>query len=197
MLHVICLFTRFRHCALLQGKTASEVCHSLLHVWIKYYGPPVLLYTDLGRELDNDLMRLFAEEYGITLRCAPGGARWSLGGVELQHYPLRHTVELVLEADESPSLQDACDVACLAANYHPPADRGFSPQQLVYGVSARWPDFVSAKLPALSTTGVASDHVGHYMSRFLDSMYRARVKFHVADIRAKISLAKKHRPSTN
>ena len=196
-LHVICLFTRLRHCALLQAKTASEVCHSLVHLWIKYYGPPVLWYTDLGREFDNDLMRLFAEKYGIALRCAPGGAHWSHGGVERQHYQLRHTVELVLEAEESLSLQDACDVACLTAISHPMADRAFSPQQLVYGVSARWPDFVSAELPALSNSGVASDHVGHYLSKFLDSMYRAREKFHVADIRAKISLPEKHRPSTN
>ena len=106
-------------------------------------------------------------------------------------------MELVLEADDSLSLQDACDVACLAANHHPMADRGFSTQQLVYGVSARWPDFVSAQLPTLSSTGVASDHVKHYMSKFLDSMYRARERFHVADIRANISLAEKHKPSTN
>ena len=137
VLHVICLFTRLRHCALLQGKTASEVCHSLLHLWIKYYGPPLLLYTDLGREFDNDLMRLFVEKYGITLHCAPGGAHCSLWGVDRQKCQLQNTVELVLEADDSLSLQDACDVACLAANYHPMADRGFSPQQLLYGVSAR------------------------------------------------------------
>ena len=35
------------------------------------------------------------------------------------------------------------------------------------------------------------------MSKVLDSMYRAAKTFHVADIRAKISLAEKHRPCTN
>ena len=173
------------------------MCHSLLHLWVKYYGPPVLLYTDLGKEFDNELIRMFAERYGITLHCAPGGSHWSLGGVERHHYQLRHNVELLLEADDTLSLQDACDVACMSLNYHPMPDRGFSPQQLVYGVSSRWPDFVAAKLPALAETPVPSDHVGHYMVKFLDAMYRAREKFNAADVRAKVSLAKRSRPSTN
>ena len=85
VLHVICFFTCLRQCALLQGKTASEVCHSLLHLWIKYYGPPVLLWTDLGREFDNNLMRLFAEKYGITAPCTWGGTlvTWGCGAATL------------------------------------------------------------------------------------------------------------------
>ena len=155
------------------------------------------MFTDLGGEFDNDLMRLFADTYGITLHCAPGGSHWSLGGVERHHHQLRHTVEMLLEADDTLSMNDACDVACMAANAQPMSDRGFSPQQLVYGVSAKWPDFVSADLPALSNVGLPSDHVGHYMSRFLDAMYEARAKFHAADIRAKISLAERYKPSKN
>ena len=58
----------------------------------------MLLYTDLGKEFDNELIRMFAKRYGITLHCAPGGSHWSLGGVERHHYQLRHTVELLLEA---------------------------------------------------------------------------------------------------
>ena len=82
------------------------MCHSLLHLWVKYYGPPVLLYTDLGNEFDNELIRMFAERYGITLHCAPGGSHWSLEGVERHHYQLRQTVELLLEVDDTLSLQD-------------------------------------------------------------------------------------------
>ena len=107
----------------------------LLHLWVKYYGPPVLLYTDLGKEFDNELIRIFAERYGITLHCALGGSHWSLGSVERHHYQLRHTVELLLEAYDTLSLQDACDVACMSLNYHPMPDRGFSTQHLVFGVS--------------------------------------------------------------
>ena len=197
VLHVICLFTRLRHCSVLCDKSATHVCHSLLHLWVKYYGPPVLFYTDLGKEFDNELIRMFGERYGITLHCASGGSHWSLGGVERQHYQLRHTVELLLEADDTLSLQDACDVACMSLNCHPMPDQGFSPHQLVYGVSSRWPDFVAAKLPALAETPVPSDHVGHYMVKFLDAMYRAREKFQAADVRAKVPLVKRSRPSNN
>ena len=66
VLHIICLFTRLRHCSLLRDKSATHVCRSLLHLWVKYYGPPVLLHTEL--------IKTFAERYGITLHCAPGGS---------------------------------------------------------------------------------------------------------------------------
>ena len=197
VLHVICLFTRLQHCSVLRDKSATHVCHSLLHLWVKYHGPPVLLYTVLGKEFENELIRMFAERYGITLHCAPGGSHCSLGGVERHHYHLRHTVKLLLEADDTLCLQDACEVACMLLNYHPMPDRGFSPQRLVYRVSSHWPDFVAANLPALAETSVPSDHVGHYMVKFLDAMYRAREKFHAADVRAKVSLAKRSPPSTN
>ena len=197
ILHVICLFTRLRHRTVLHNKSAPDVCHALLHPWVKFYSPPVLLFGDLGWEFDNDLMRLFADKYGITLHCAPGGSHWSLGGVERHHYQLRHTVEMLLEADDTLSMNDACDVACMAANAQPMSDRRFSPQQLVYGVSTKWPHFVSADLPALSNVGLPYDHVGHCMSRFLDAMYEAWAKFHATDIRAKISLPERHKPSKN
>ena len=35
ILHVICLFTRLRHCTVLQNKSAPDVCHALLHLWVK------------------------------------------------------------------------------------------------------------------------------------------------------------------
>ena len=89
VLHVICLFTRLRHCSFLRDKSAPHVCHWLLHLWVKYYGPPVLLYTDLGKEFDNEIIRMFAERYGITLHCAPGGSHWSLVfGLRLLDAPL-------------------------------------------------------------------------------------------------------------
>ena len=106
-------------------------------------------------------------------------------------------MELLLEGDDTLSLQDACDVACMSLNYHPMPDRGFSPQQMVYRVSSRWPDFVAAKSRALAETPVPSDHVGHYMVKFLHAMYHAWENFHAADVHAKVSLAKRSPPSTN
>ena len=93
------------------------------------------------------------------------------------HYQLRHTIELLLEADDTLFLQ------------------------MVYGdylgASSRWPDFVAAKLLAMAETLVPSYHVGHHMVKFLDAVYRAHEKFHEAEIRAKVSLAKCSRPFTN
>ena len=120
-----------------------------------------------------------------------------MGGVERHIYQLRHTMERALESDDSLSMHDACDVACMAANFEPMADRTFSPQQLVYGLAAPGPNFVSADLPPISSSGVPADHVGHYMTRFLHSVYTAGDKFNAADIRTKVSSASRHQPSRN
>ena len=51
VVRVICLFIRLRPCSVLRDKSATHVFHSLLLLWVKYYGPPVLLCTDLGKGL--------------------------------------------------------------------------------------------------------------------------------------------------
>ena len=56
---------------------------------------------------------------------------------------------------------------------------------------------MAAKLPALAETPVPCDHVGNYMVKFLDAMYRAREIFHAANVRAKVELAKRSRPSNH
>ena len=38
VLHIICLFTRQRHCSVLTNKTATDVCNVFLHLWVKYHG---------------------------------------------------------------------------------------------------------------------------------------------------------------
>ena len=104
VLHITCIFTRLRHCDVLGSKSATNVCHSLLHLQGKYYWPLLVLYTDLGRKLDSDPIRQGADRYGITLHCAPVGSHWSMIRVYRHHYQLQHTVVLVLESDESLSM---------------------------------------------------------------------------------------------
>ena len=64
----------------------------------------------------------------------PHTAEW----VELSDiiFSCNSTLGLPREADATLSMQDACDVACMAAKVHPIADRGLSRQQIVYGVAA-------------------------------------------------------------
>ena len=64
-----------------------------------------------------------------------------------------NTVELMLGADELLSLQDACHVACLAAIYSPIVQRGFHCSSRYM---AALQGGLTAKFPALSSTGVAS-----------------------------------------
>ena len=59
---------------MLRSKSATDVYHSLLHLLVKYYGPPVLISINFGREFDNYLIQQFADGYGITLHCSPEGS---------------------------------------------------------------------------------------------------------------------------
>ena len=84
----------------------------------------MLLYTDPDKEFDNDLILQYADRYRVTLHFAPSTSWWPFGRVVRHDYQLRHPVELIMDANDMISLQDACDVACMAMM----AYRRFLPQ---------------------------------------------------------------------
>ena len=66
---------------------------------------------------------------------------------------------------------------------------GYSPHQIVFGVSWRWPDYDDYDSPAVGSYDVAADHVGHYMVHFLSQMYQMRELFPAADVKSKMKEA--------
>ena len=111
--------------------------------------------------------------------------------MERQHTKLRTLSEMLLEVYPSMSLSECVDLAHMGKNYFPIAKLGYSPHQIVFGVSSRWPDYDDCDLPALGSYEVAADHVGHYMIHFLSQMYKMRELFHAADVKSKMREAER------
>ena len=74
---------------------------------------------------------------------------------------------MLLEGYPSMTLSTFVDLAHMGKNYFPIAKLWYSPHQIVFGVSSRWPDYDDCDLPALGSYDVAVDHVAHYMVHFL------------------------------
>ena len=186
VLHICCLFSRYSQGAVLQSKEAANVSRAFLDKWIKYFGVPGFVLTDLRGEFENDVVRTMADRYGIELKTAASGAHSSTGGVERQHTKLRTLSEMLLEVYPSVSLSECVDLAHMGKNYFPIAKLGYSPHQIVFGVSSRWPDYDDCHLPAMGSYEVAADLVGHYMIHFMSQMHKMRELFHAADVKSKM-----------
>ena len=98
--------------------------------WIKYFGVPGVVLTDLGGEFENDVIRTMANRYGIELETAASEAHWSMGGVERQHTKLRTLSEMLLEVYPSMSLSECVDLVQMGKNYFPIAKLGYSHHQI-------------------------------------------------------------------
>ena len=75
------------------------------------------------------------------------------------------------------SLSECVDLAHMGKNYFLLVKLGYSPHQIVFSVSSRWPDYDDCDLPALGSYEVAADHVGHYVILFLSKMYKTGSSF--------------------
>ena len=117
VLHVCCLFSRYSQGAVLQSKEAVNVSRAFLDKWIKYFGVPGIVLTDLGGEFENDVVRTMADRYRIELRTAASGAHWSMVGVERQHTKLRTLSEMLLKVYPSMSLSECVDLTHMGKNF--------------------------------------------------------------------------------
>ena len=177
ILHICCLFSRYSQGAVLQSKEAVNASRAFPDKWIKYFGVPGVVLTDLGGEFENDVIPTMADQYEIELKMAASGAHWSMGVVERQHSTLRILSEMLLEVYPSMFLSECVDLTHMGKNSFSIAKLGSSPHQIVFGLSSRWPDYDDCNLPALGSPEVAADHVGHYMVHLCHKCIRCGSSF--------------------
>ena len=137
-----------------------NVSRAFLNEWIKCFGVPGVVLTDVGGEFENDVVRTMADCYGIERKLAASGANWSMGGVERQHTKLRTVSDMLLEVYPSMTVRRCMVLAHMGKIYCPTANLGYSPHQTVFGVRSRGPDCDDRDLPPLGSYDVAADHVG-------------------------------------
>ena len=90
--------------------------------------------------------------------------------MERQQTKLRTLGEMLFEVYPSMTLSAWLGLARTGKNYFPLAKLGYSPHQIVFGVSSNWPNYDDCDLPALGSYDVAADHVGYYTVHLLSQM---------------------------
>ena len=90
-------FSKFVVMNRVKSKEPWDVLTMFIISWVRYFGVPRRIITDMGKEFDNKVFRFVGERLGIKLDVTPSGALWSLGQVEAKHENLRRMIEQALK----------------------------------------------------------------------------------------------------
>ena len=174
--------TRYSVGVRIPSKENYDIISAIFKHWITYFGTSGSIWTDNGREFNNQSFWDMAQNLNIIVRTTPAESSWSNGLNERHNGILGEIVKKTLK-DIHCSFVIALAWAISAKNTLHSVHR-FSPNQLVFGRNPNLPSFLNDKLPALE--GVSTSEV---VASNLNAMYAARKQF----IKCK-SLEKLRRP---
>ena len=116
------------------NKSPEKVMEAFHQRWVRE-GPGIPrkgIFTDNGGEFRNEKMKELASKYGIRMNFTAAHSPWSNGRNERNHYTCDRTIEKLMEADSSLTLEDALSHAVHSHNLQI-NKTGFSPIQLMFG----------------------------------------------------------------
>ena len=165
-------------------KQAEDAAQALLQGWIQWAGPPKLLCIDAATELNSEVFMRFLQRYNIRSRTCATEAHWQNSRVERHGGILQvmldkmdHEVTIGSYADLSMALAQATMTKNQWSRH-----RGFSPEMLVFGKSARIPgSVISDESQAAHQTALQNIPEGQRFREELAARERARKAFALVD----------------
>ena len=149
ILHMIDVFTRYSQATVIPNKVKETIVENVLKHWVSIFGTPETIISDNGGEFNNELLRDVAELLDTKVAATAGYSPWSNGVVE-RHNAVIENMILKIVSDSSCSISNALVWAVSAKNaLH--NNRGYSPNQLVFGRNPNLPSVLTSKPPALRT----------------------------------------------
>ena len=182
---LIDIATRYCTAVVINNKNPLTIITSIMTSWIAIFGPPAALYSDNGREYNNNEFHRFAEAFNITVKTTPAQSPWSNGCCERQNATLGNMVRKIM-SDSECSVEVALAWAVAARNSLS-NNSGFSPNQLVFGRNPVLPNVFSNKPPAMNTC--SNDMV----RKNLNAMHSATQEFMKFEANEKINRALRHK----
>ena len=162
VLHLIDTFTRLSTAAHLKNKAAPTVMEAIMEMWVSTFGRPKEIFSDNGKEFDNQQMHDLAAQMDINLKVTPVEAPYSNGICE-RHNAVIDTLTRRVNMDTKCGFKTALLWAVNAKNsLH--NIYGFSPQQLVFGKNNALPSILETKNLATLNEHSASDIVANHMN---------------------------------
>ena len=144
------VFTRYCTAVVITDKKAETVVTALFTSWISRFGAPQNFFSDNGGEFDNDAMRCLGEKFGVKLMCTAAEAPWSNGVCERLNCLLGISIRRIV-SDTQCNTHIALAWAVAARNALD-NNKGFSPNQLVFGYNPAFPNVLDSEPPALADT---------------------------------------------
>ena len=168
VLHVIDEATAFSAARFIRDLSTKTVWEALRFCWIDtYLGPPDLIVHDAGTNFTSQEFRQSASSLGISTKCVPVEAHWSVGKVERAHAALRRAYAIITE--ECPGTpKESCLQMALKAVNDSTGPEGLVPTLLVFGA---FPRMVQEDPPAPSIQKRAAA-----IKKVMDEITKVRAK---------------------
>ena len=123
-----------------ESKKPEEIMEVLLEKWIGVFGAPKELLSDNGGEFQNEKVRILLEKFNIKMRSTAAESPWSNGVCEKWVGLIKDTLrKLKKEGDINHKVSLNWAVAAKNSLYD---NRGFSPNQIVFGKNPTLPNLM-------------------------------------------------------
>jgi hypothetical protein len=189
ILHMIDIFTRYSAGVVVKSKEKHVIVQAILKHWVAIFGTPASLFSDNGGEFNNALLRDVAELLNTKVMATAAYSPWSNGIVE-RHNAVIENMILKIVHDSNCSVETALLWSLCAKNsLH--NNRGYSPNQLVFGRNPNLPSVLTSKLPALRTVTPSK-----LISEHLSALNASREAFVQSEASAKLKKAIHHQTRT-
>lgn len=164
-------FSRYCRAAYIRDKRAETIVKKILTEWISIFGRPRKLFSDNGGEFNNDLVREMCESLNIEPMYTAAESPWSNGMVERFNRILNTHLNRVIESSGE-DVESAISWVVSAQNALN-NNKGFSPNQIVFGKNPGLSNLIDDEPPALC---VRVDYPG-IVEQNLKMMRTAKEKF--------------------
>ena len=139
--NMVCWGTLYQLCIPVVDKTAETVAKCVAERWIQYFGPPLVIIADQGKEFVGTQFKEFTNANSILLHIIDVRAPWQNGRTE-RHGDIYKKIFERARWLHSPSSSVALQrlaMECNAAKNRLSNRSGYSPLQRVFGIGHRLP----------------------------------------------------------
>ena len=139
--NMVCWGTLYQLCIPVVDKTAETVAKCVAERWIQYFGPPLVIIADQGKELVGTQFGWFTNANSILLHIIDVRAPWQNGRTERHGDIYKKIFEHArwMHFPSSPVALQRMAVQCNAAKNRLSNRSGYSPLQRVFGIGHRLP----------------------------------------------------------
>ena len=146
ILTVVDRFSRWPAAIPLTGITAKECSDALIHGWIQFYGTPLSIVTDRGRQFTSNLWQELCASLGATHDSTTAYHPQANGMVERFHRQLKSS--LMSLSQKNATWYADLPITLLGIRNAIKEDLGISCAQMIYGESIRLPNaFFPSTIP--------------------------------------------------